>query len=60
MPESLQIQYQDAILCTAETLLDEAVSFLQGLIGIPTVNPPGNAYPECAHYIGEHLRALDY
>ena len=50
MPELLETQYQDAILCTAETLIDEAVSFLQGLIRIPTVNPPGNAYPECARY----------
>jgi succinyl-diaminopimelate desuccinylase len=49
-----------AILRSAESLLDEAVAFLQGMLRIPTVNPPGNAYPECAHYIGQHLYNLGY
>jgi len=53
-------EQQAAIFQSAGEVLDEAVAFLQGLIRIPTVNPPGSAYPECAHYIGEHLRGLGY
>ncbi|QBD81831.1 ArgE/DapE family deacylase [Ktedonosporobacter rubrisoli] len=60
MVKPLQPQQAQAIISAAEALTDEAVTFLQGLIRIPTVNPPGHAYPECAHYIGEHLRTTGY
>jgi succinyl-diaminopimelate desuccinylase len=60
MPEPLQAEQKQAILRAVEELADEAISFLQGLIRIPTVNPPGRAYPECARYIGDHLSALGY
>ena len=60
MRETLKAEQRDAILHSAEAVLDEAVAFLQGLIRIPTVNPPGEAYPTCAHYIGERLHALGY
>ena len=60
MPGSIKPEQRNAILRSAETLLDEAIAFLQGLIRIPTVNPPGDAYPECARYIGEHLQGLGY
>ncbi len=60
MPEPLQTKYKQAILRAADALLNEAIAFLQGLIRIPTVNPPGNAYPECARYIGERLHTLGY
>jgi succinyl-diaminopimelate desuccinylase len=60
MQNPLHRQYKQAILHSAEALLDEAATFLQGLLRIPTINPPGQAYPECAVYIGEHLRTLGY
>jgi succinyl-diaminopimelate desuccinylase len=60
MLHSLSIQHKEAILQNAESLLDEAVAFLRGLLRIPTVNPPGYAYPECAYYLGQHLHALGY
>src|SRR5579859_620517 len=60
MSDSLQAEQVQAILRAAEALIDEAVGFLQGMIRFPTVNPPGYAYPECAHYIGEHLHQLGY
>jgi len=53
-------EQRDAILQSAGAVLDEAIACLQGLIRIPTVNPPGDAYPECARYIGECLQALGY
>jgi succinyl-diaminopimelate desuccinylase len=60
MRETLRLEQKNAILHSAETVLDEAVAFLQGLIRIPTVNPPGEAYPTCARYIGEQLHELGY
>jgi succinyl-diaminopimelate desuccinylase len=58
--ETLKAEHRDAILRSSGTTLDEAITFLQGLIRIPTVNPPGDAYPECARYIGERLQELGY
>src|SRR5947207_2319763 len=60
MPGTLTPQQKEAILRSCGDVLDEAIAFLQGLIRIPTVNPPGDAYPECARYIGERLQALGY
>lgn len=60
MSEALSIEQQQIICSAAEAMLDEAVAFLQGLLRIPTVNPPGDAYPACAHYIGERLQSLGY
>ncbi len=60
MPGSIIPEQRDVILQAAGSVLDEAIAFLQGLIRIPTVNPPGDAYPECARYIGECLQALGY
>src|SRR5258708_15504560 len=60
MPGTLSPAQRDAILRCAGDVLEEAIAFLQGLLRIPTVNPPGEAYPECARYIGERLQALGY
>ena len=43
-----------------ESLGDEMLAFLVGLIAIPTVNPPGDHYVACAEYIGEKLREFGY
>ncbi|MEE8079785.1 MAG: acetylornithine deacetylase/succinyl-diaminopimelate desuccinylase family protein [Pseudomonadales bacterium] len=34
---------------------DELVSLTQELVRIPTINPPGECYQDCAHYLGERL-----
>ena len=60
MQEPLQLEQKETILRSAEAVLDEAIAFLQGMIRIPTVNPPGEAYPACARYIGEQLHSLGY
>jgi succinyl-diaminopimelate desuccinylase len=46
---------RDRILVEVDELRDEMVSFLADLIRIPTVNPPGEAYEECAHFLGDRL-----
>ncbi|MFL5628095.1 MAG: ArgE/DapE family deacylase [Ktedonobacteraceae bacterium] len=60
MSDSLSREQAAAILESAEAVLADASAFLQGLIRIPTVNPPGEAYPACAKYMGEHLNTLGY
>jgi succinyl-diaminopimelate desuccinylase len=54
----------DRVLATVEAVTDEIVDFTARLIRIPTINPPGDAYPDCARAIGEKLIecgfAVDY
>jgi succinyl-diaminopimelate desuccinylase len=50
----------DRVLAAAADLLDEAVAFTQALVRIPTVNPPGQHYEDCARYIGETLASFGY
>ena len=46
----------DRVLQQAEAARDEIVEFTVGLIRIPTVNPPGDYYRECAEVIHGRLR----
>jgi len=43
---------------TIESLEDELIKFTQKIIKIPTENPPGQNYPECAKAIGEKMREI--
>ena len=45
----------DRVLAAVEAIEDEAVAFTSALIRIPTVNPPGEHYEDCARFIGETL-----
>ena len=49
----------DRVLAAVEALEDEAVAFTSALIRIPTVNPPGEYYEDCARFIGATLAALE-
>lgn len=46
----------DRVLLEAEAARDEIVAFTADLIRIPTVNPPGDFYRECAELIHGRLR----
>ncbi|MFV2093410.1 MAG: acetylornithine deacetylase/succinyl-diaminopimelate desuccinylase family protein [Hyphomicrobiales bacterium] len=46
---------RDGYLQSLETRRDELVALTQALIRFPTINPPGEAYTPCAHYIGQRL-----
>lgn len=39
---------------------DELVALARDLVRLPTVNPPGEAYTECAELVGERLRARGF
>lgn len=50
----------DRVLLEVEGAADEAVAFAADLVRIPTVNPPGEHYEECARFIGETLARLGF
>jgi succinyl-diaminopimelate desuccinylase len=45
----------DRVLAAIDDAADEIVDFTASLIRIPTVNPPGTAYADCAAFIGARL-----
>jgi succinyl-diaminopimelate desuccinylase len=50
----------DRVLAAVEEASDEIVSFTSEMIRIPTINPPGEAYEECARLIGGRLTASHF
>jgi succinyl-diaminopimelate desuccinylase len=51
---------RDRVVAEVDALADEALAFAAELIRIPTVNPPGENYEDCAHAIGAALRRADF
>ena len=51
---------RDRVLRAVEACTDEAVAFTADLLKIPTINPPGEYYIDCAKFIGETLAAFDF
>src|SRR6185436_18661167 len=43
-----------------DALREEVVAFASDLVRIPTVNPPGDAYPDCARLIGNTLERCGF
>jgi succinyl-diaminopimelate desuccinylase len=56
----LSVSVQDAVCRSVEAIRDEMVSWLQDLVRIPTVNPPGENYIAGAEFIGDKLKQLGY
>lgn len=50
----------EAVLRAVDALRDELIAFTQELVRIPTVNPPGERYAECASVIGSKLKSFGY
>lgn len=51
---------RERVLAAVDAVADEAVAFTSELIRIPTINPPGEAYDECARFIGRKLSAFGF
>ena len=47
------------LVCVDE-LAEEMVEFLRQLVRIPTINPPGENYADCANLIGTKLKEFGY
>lgn len=50
----------DRVLHEVERASDELVGFAADLVRIPTINPPGEFYEDCAHVIGARLASLGH
>jgi succinyl-diaminopimelate desuccinylase len=50
----------DKVLAAVDAAADEIVDFAAALIRVPTVNPPGNAYEDCARLIGDRLASFGF
>ena len=51
---------EDAVVGRIESMTDEICDFLSELIRIPTVNPPGENYMECAQFLGRKWNSFGY
>ena len=51
---------QDSLLQRIEDKRGELVALTQDLVRIPTINPPGDAYTDCAEFLGKRLKARDF
>jgi succinyl-diaminopimelate desuccinylase len=47
---------RERVLAAVDALSDEVVDFTSELVRLPTVNPPGEGYEECARVIGDRLK----
>jgi succinyl-diaminopimelate desuccinylase len=50
----------DRVLTAVDEAADEIVDFTSALVRIPTINPPGEAYEDCARLIGTRLAACGF
>jgi succinyl-diaminopimelate desuccinylase len=50
----------DRVLAAVDSAAPEIVDFTSALIRVPTVNPPGEAYEDCARLIGDRLASCGF
>src|SRR3954452_569520 len=62
IPRFIALQYRivastliDRVSAEVDRAVDEIVAFTAGLVRIPTINPPGEEYDACAHFLGDDL-----
>ena len=51
---------RDRILREVESATDEMLEFASEFLRIPTINPPGDAYPAAAAFLDARLSALGF
>ncbi len=54
------MQDVDKVIAQIDSAPDEIVELTRDLVRIPTVNPPGDAYADCAHLLGDRLAAFGF
>lgn len=57
---SLLAEKEAAVASRVDEMSGEMIEFLQRLVRIPTVNPPGENYADCANLIGAKLKEFGY
>lgn len=58
--QGLSVSVQDAVCRSVEAISHEMISWLQDLVRIPTINPPGENYIAGAELIGDKLKQFGY
>jgi succinyl-diaminopimelate desuccinylase len=58
--QAVSVDLQEAACRSVEAISDEMISWLQDLVRIPTVNPPGENYIAGADFIGNKLKEFGY
>jgi succinyl-diaminopimelate desuccinylase len=58
--QDLSSKVQDSVCRSVEDISQEMIAFLQDLVRIPTVNPPGENYIAGAEFIGNKLQEFGY
>src|ERR1700739_5006459 len=58
--QGLSVDVQEAVCRSVESISDEMICWLQDLVRIPSINPPGENYMIGAEFIGEKLRDFGY
>lgn len=53
-------RHSDPVLRAVDSIRDEMIAFLQKLVRIPTLNPPGDEYIAGAQFIGGQLKTFGY
>jgi succinyl-diaminopimelate desuccinylase len=48
------------VVSRVDELADEMIEWLRDLVRIPTINPPGENYKDCAQFIGDKLTEFGY
>ncbi|MFI4976292.1 MAG: acetylornithine deacetylase/succinyl-diaminopimelate desuccinylase family protein [Caulobacterales bacterium] len=51
---------EDALLAAIDGRQDELVDLTRALVRIPSINPPGDFYRDCAELLGERLRGRGF
>ena len=51
---------KERVLAQVDALRDELTELTAELVRIPTVNPPGDAYEDCARFIGDKLKRCGF
>src|SRR5438034_2322796 len=58
--QELSSKVQDSVCRSVDDIAQEMIAFLQDLVRIPTVNPPGENYIAGAEFIGNKLKEFGY
>ncbi len=58
--DSMLSSQETKVFTRVDELADEMIEWLRELVRIPTVNPPGENYVDCAHFIGDKLKDFGY
>lgn len=51
---------EQKVIDRIDGMAEEMVGFLRDLVRIPTINPPGENYVDCARLIGDRLKSFGY